>query len=84
MRQHTLSCVLATAGYPPGLAPALLARVNASPADNALVGFLIRQSRPASVRRALAEMPAHARSLCYARMVAFGMTEDEITRLMPL
>ena len=84
---NTLESVLETAGYPPEhavtWAEILIRQAGASPVDSALIGFLVRSASPESVRKALAEMPPHVLSLCYARMVAFGMTENEITRLMP-
>lgn len=84
---NALESLLETAGYPPEHAVTwsrvLLDQVNASPIDNALIGFLFRSAPADSVRDAIKQMPEPHAVLCYARMVAFGMTVDEIRALMP-
>lgn len=87
--RHTnaLEGLLEAAGYPPEhavtWADVLLRQVQESWIDSAAIGFLIRSAPPESVRAALAAMPPHVYALCLARMVAFGMTEQEIKALMP-
>lgn len=85
---NALESILEAVGYPPEhavqWAALLLRQVEASGVDNALVGFLVRRDVPDLMRQALAEMPPHILALCLARMVAFGMTEDEIKRLLPV
>ena len=85
--RNTLEGLLERAGYPTDhaiiWADMLLRQVQPSVADSTLVCTLIRRASVEVVRDALAEMPPHIYALCLARMVAFGMTEDEIKRLMP-
>jgi len=87
VRTDILESVLTASGYSPDMAiqwaPILLQQARQSATDNALVSLLMRKLPKHQAQSIMAEMPQNVAVLCYARLVSFGMSEDEIKRLMP-
>lgn len=84
---NTLETILTEAGFTSQhaiiVAADLIRQVQKCPADTALIGIISRRVPIEMMRQILAAMPMATAALCYARLIAFGLTAAEIKNLIP-